>query len=270
MTVRDTPQSENPLRRQLTELYDVLSNKIAGGQRIDHRNMLPGADDPSEGLIPDEFADQLTTLDWFTPSQWAGLSSEDALRADMSLIPEPGGAGVLGTGGDFFRTGQAPDNFTNRNNPLYLARRDFATQITPQLNELFGVTGHAGAYRTPSESDADPGGRAVNSDHLSAGAVDFYGTVEQLDALRDYLVEQPWVSFVRWRSESHGGESGEESGAHVHVSFDLGWVARNYFNDRTTPTVRRPTPSTPRSPGAAGTPTPLNAPGAPAAREGAV
>jgi hypothetical protein len=239
------PGEENPIRNQLTQLYDVLSHKIAGGQRSDHRDLLPGADDPLEGLIPEEFRDQLTELDWYTPTDWAGLGAEDALRADLTQIPEPGGKVVDGKGSDFFRTGEAPDNFTNRHNPLYKARSEFASQVAPKLNELFGVTGNAGHYRQPKASDKAPGGPSANSDHYSAGAVDFFGTTEQLDALRDYLVDQPWVSFVRWRSESHGGESGTEEGAHVHASFDLGWIARNYFAGRTSPSLPKTAPSRP-------------------------
>jgi hypothetical protein len=232
-----TRPPENPLRQQLTQLYDVLSNKIAGGQRTDHRDLLPGVDDPAEGLIPEEFADQLTELDWYTPTDWAGLGAEDALRADLTQIPEPGGKAVDGKGRDFFRSGEAPDNFTNRNNPLYVARKEFVDQVTPRLNDLFGVSGQAGHYRKPQASHKDPGGPSANSDHYSAGAVDFFGSESELDALRDYLVDQPWVSFVRWQSESHWD--------HVHASFDLGWIARNYFSGRTTPTMPAKTPSVP-------------------------
>lgn len=235
MTSRD-----NPVRRQLETLYDVLSHKIAGGQRVDHRALLPGSDDPLEGLVPDDFRDELTPMDWYSPSDWAGLGAEDALRVDLANI-QPATGGRDGKGMDFFRGGEAPDNYTNRHNPLYKARAEFVTQVTPKLNEMFGVQGHAGFYRQPHPSHAAPGGPSSNSDHYSAGAVDFYGTPEELDALRDYLVGQPWVSFVRWRSESHYD--------HLHASFDLGWVAQNYFSGREAPSLPRastqPPPSAP-------------------------
>lgn len=234
MTDRNRPQ-ENPIRNQLTQLYDVLSHKIAGGQRQDHRDLRPGVDDPLEGLIPDDFRDQFTNLDWYTPTDWSGLTADDAIRADLTQIPEPGGRAVDGKGRDFFRSGEAPDNFTNRHNPLYKARTEFVEQVTPKLNEMFGIQGSAGHYRKPQASHKEPGGPSGNSDHYSAGAVDFFGTTEQLDALRDYLVDQPWVSFVRWQTESHYD--------HLHMSVDLGWVAKNYFTGRTAPSLPSKAPA---------------------------
>jgi hypothetical protein len=194
-------------------------------------------EDPLEGLLPDEFRDQFTDLDWYTPTDWSGLTAEDAIRADLTQIPEPGGKAVDGKGRDFFRSGEAPNNYTNRHNPLYKARTDFVEQVTPKLNTLFGVQGDAGHYRTPKESHKAPGGPSANSDHYSAGAVDFFGTPDELDALRDYLVDQPWVSFVRWQTESHYD--------HLHMSVDLGWVAQNYFSGRTSPNLPKPPKATP-------------------------
>lgn len=241
MTVPMQPPEENPLRRQLLDLYDVLSHKIAGGQRVDHRAMLPGADDPFEGSVPDDYRPEVSDLGrWFQPREWAGLGPEDDVRADLAGIPEPASGGVEGDGMDFFRGGEAPDNYTNRHNPLYAARRDFAQDINSKIEDLFDVDGGGVAWmRPPKASDDAPGGRSSNSDHYSGGAVDYYGDPEELDALRNWLVEQPFVSFVRWRSESHTD--------HLHASFDLGWVAQNYFQGRTVPTVQAPS-SPPQSP----------------------
>lgn len=230
---------QSPIRRQLLDLYDVLSHKIAGGQRVDHRQMLPGADDPAEGVVPDDFRPEVTDLGrWFRPSEWLGVGPEDQVRADLGAIPEPAKGGVDGKGMDFFRGGEAPDNYTNRNNPLYAARREFAADINSRIEDLFDVDGGGvGWMRPPQSSDAAPGGRSANSDHYSGGAVDYYGDPGELDALRNWLVQQPFVSFVRWRSESHHD--------HLHASFDLGWVAQNYFQGRQVPSVQAP--SAPRA-----------------------
>lgn len=243
------PDVQSPLRRNLLDAYDALSHQIAGGQRRDHRDLLPGAEDPLEGIIPDEFRSQIEDIgEWFEPTEWAGLSPTDVPRADLTTIPAPGTKVVTGNGGDFFRSGEAPNNYVNRQNPLYLARTEFAESVTPRINELFGTTGHAGHYREPLASDAAKGGRSANSDHYSAGAVDFFGTVEQLDALREWAVGQPFVSFVRWRSESHGGSTGTEPGSHLHMSFDLGWIAQNYFQGREAPSFTAQTQTTPTLP----------------------
>jgi hypothetical protein len=241
----------------LTSIFDDLSRKMAGGLRTDPRDLLPEADNPLEGVIPDEFLPEVSQFDWFDPTVWAKASTEDMSMVDLSNLQPATGAGKGGKGRDWFRADQAPNNYTNRNNPLYQARREFSVALAPKLEEMFGVTseGSAGYIRPPSKGDAAPGGRAVNSDHQSGGAVDFFGEVAELDALRDFLVTQPYVSFVRWRSESHGGASGTESGAHVHVSFDLGWIAQNYFEGRAVPQISKtPTVSStqlreaPRSP----------------------
>lgn len=230
MTQRD-PLTQNPLRQVLGTMYDKLSHEIAGGQRQNPEELLPGAQDPLEGLIPDSVAPQLETLDWFSPADFAGVGPGSEPRMDLSTIPAPGGKGVEGDGLDFFRTGEAPNNFTNRNNPLYVARKDFIEDVHGQIERMFNVSaGGVGYYRPPSSSDADPGGRSSNSDHYSAGAVDFYGDPEDLTALRNWLVDQPWVSFVRWQSESHFD--------HLHMSVDLGWVAQNYFTDRSIPDIK--------------------------------
>src|SRR5690606_4759409 len=72
-------------------------------------------------------------------------------------------------------------------------------------------------YRPPGGG----GGQAKNSDHQSAGALDIFGPEHVLDAIRDWAIQQPWVSFVRWKSPYHYD--------HVHISVDIGWVAENFF-----------------------------------------
>ena len=230
--------TDRPLGDFLAGLFSVLSNQLTPtGQREDIEMLMPGADDPLEGLIPDEFLPFISTFDWFDPTVWAGAAPGDISRIDLNAIPEATGPGASGTGLDWFRSGQAPNNFTNRNNPLYISRKDFAVALAPQLEELFGVsTGAVGYYRPPSASDAAPGGKAVNSDHQSAGALDIYGTPEELTALREWLVLQPFTAFVRYQSESHS--------KHLHLSIDIGWVANNYFSGTQLPplTVAPPTP----------------------------
>ena len=222
-----------PLGSLLTSVFDQLSNQIAGGSRVDHRSLLPGADDPFEGVIPDEFLPGVETFDWFDPTVWAAARPDDITRVDLNAIPVPTGVGASGTGLDWFRSSEAPNNFTNRNNPLYVSRKDFVVALAPQLEEMFGVSaGGAGYYRPPAAADAAEGGRSPNSDHYSAGALDFYGTPEELTSLRNWLVEQPFVAFVRYQSESHE--------THLHLSIDVGWVAHNYFQDSQLPKVTPP------------------------------
>ena len=234
--VPDTPAddgsgTDRPLGDLLVGIFDVLSNQLTpSGQREDIEMLMPGAADPLEGLIPNEFLPfvSTSTFDWFDPTVWAGAAPGDVSRIDLNAIPERTGPGADGTGLDWFGIGQAPNNFTNRNNPLYVSRKDFIVALAPQLADLFGVSsGGVGYYRPPSASDAAPGGKAVNSDHYSAGALDIYGTPQELTALRNWLVEQPFTAFVRYQSESHT--------EHLHLSIDIGWVARNYFSGTQLP-----------------------------------
>jgi hypothetical protein len=220
-----------PLDEMLTGVFDRLSRQVAGGPRSDPRDLLPEANDPSEGLIPDEFRPDVSSFDWFDPTVWAQADPNDVSRVDLTNVQPATGQGRPGTGMDWFRGGEAPNNLSNRANPLYQARQEFAVQVGSQIEGLFDVSsqGSAGYLRPYSASHAAPGGPSGNSDHYSGGAIDFFGDPEELTRLRNWLVEQPFTSFVRWQSESHFD--------HVHVSFDLGWVAQNYFQGRQTPTL---------------------------------
>jgi hypothetical protein len=222
--------TRQPLDGILTGIFDRLSQQVAGGLRSDPRDLLPEVDNPLEGLVPDEFRPEVSSFDWFDPTVWARASSDDMSMVDPNRVQPATGAGKDGRGMDWFRGGEAPNNLTNRNNPLYQARRDFAVQAASQIENLFDVSaqGSAGYLRPYSRSHAAPGGPSGNSDHYSGGAVDFFGSKEELTALRNWLIVQPFTSFVRWQSESHYD--------HVHVSFDLGWVAQNYFQGRSLPT----------------------------------
>ena len=226
-----TTRPERPLGDFLINgPLNTLSHGLAdGGQRIPLADLLPGADDPLEGSIPDEFLPGVDTFDWFDPTVWAGARPDDITQVDLNAIPVPTGAGTAGSGLDWFLSGEAPNNFANRNNPLYQSRKDFVVALAPQLEDMFDVSaeGSAGYMRQPSAGDAAPGGRSSNSDHYSGGALDVYGTPENLTNLRNWLVEQPFVAFVRYQSESHQ--------THLHVSFDVGWVAHNYFQGSQLP-----------------------------------
>ena len=232
------PGTDRPLGDFLTGVWDVLSNQLTpSGQREDIEILMPGADDPLEGLIPDEFLPFVSSFDWFDPTVWAGAAQGDISSIDLSAITQRTGPGAEGTGLDWFGTGQAPSNFTNRNNPLYISRKDFAVALAPQLEAMFGVSsGAVGYIRPPSASDAAPGGKAANSDHQSGGALDIYGTPQELTALRNWLVEQPFTAFVRYQSESHF--------KHLHLSIDIAWVANNYFSGTQLPPLTvAPTPA---------------------------
>lgn len=239
--------SEGELGGLLTQIFDRLSRQMAGGVRSDPRDLLPGAADPLEGLVPEEMVPEVQVFDWFDPTVWAKASPEQMSMVDLSQIPAASGPGKDGKGLDWFRGGEAPNNYTNRHNPLYQARREFAVAVAPKIEEMFGVSaqGSAGYMRAPSRGDAAPGGRSANSDHYSGGAIDFFGSKEEMVNLRNWLVEHaPWVSFVRCQSESHFD--------HVHVSIDLGWIAQNYFQGRSIPATTAGeaarSPSTPSIP----------------------
>lgn len=244
-----TPQPDKPLASLLESVYDRLSASMAGGKRIHPNDLVPWADDLGEGLVPEQFVPDLDFAEWFDPTVFAGAQASDMSQIDLSAMAPATGPGRDGDGLDFFRAGEAPNNYTNRHNPLYVARRQFSVAIAPQIEEMFGVDagGSAGYMRPPKSSDADPGGRSPNSDHYSGGALDFTGDPEKLTALRHWLIEQPWVSFVRWESESHYD--------HLHVSFNIGWVAQNYFADKKIPAVKAPSKPRVPEPPVATTPT---------------
>lgn len=229
--MQQVPLDRGGLDGILTGIFDRLSRQVAGGGRMDPRDLLPGAQDPLEGIVPDEFVPEVQGVDWFDPTVWARATPEDMSMVDLSNLTAATGPGKEGKGQDWFRTGEAKNNYANRHNPLYQARRDFAVALAPQIEEMFGVSaqGSAGHMRQPQASHAAAGGPSANSDHYSGGAIDFFGDEAELDALRDWLVEQPFTSFVRWKTESHYD--------HVHVSFDTGWVAQNYFEGRQVPPV---------------------------------
>ena len=230
--------TDRPLGGLLGVAFDELSNGLTpDGQRRNVNTLMPGGDDPLEGLVPDEFLPFVSTFDWFDPTVWAGAAPGDVSRIDLNAIPQRTGPGADGTGLDWFGVGEAPNNFTNRNNPLYISRKDFIVALAPRLEDLFGVsTGGVDYYRPPSASDTAPGGRSGNSDHYSAGALDIYGTPEELTALRNWLVAQPFTAFVRYQSESHE--------KHLHLSIDIGWVGRNYFSGDPLPSLTTAPPST--------------------------
>lgn len=234
MTQRDFVQAPDELDRMLTGFYDRLSNQMAGGKRVHPEELLPEAQDPLEGLVPEDQVDELGFSEWMDPAFWAITSPERLTDQDLVNIPDAGGEVRSGKGSDFFRSGEAPNNYANRHNPLYKARTEFIRAINPQIEKMFGVRGGGvGYYRPPKASDAAPGGRSSNSDHYSAGAVDYYGTPEQLDAVAAWARSQPFVSFVRWRSESHYD--------HVHMSIDIGWIAKNFYKGREVPPLQSPT-----------------------------
>lgn len=224
---------DDELSVMLTEIFNRLSMQVAGGARTDPRDLLPEVQNPDEGVIPEEFLPDVEGAEWFDPTVWARANPDDISKVDLSNLQAATGQGKEGKGLDWFRTGQAPNNYANRHNPLYKARRDFAVAIAPQIERMFGVSaqGSAGYIRTPSAGDAAPGGRAANSDHQSGGAIDFFGTKEEMVALRNWATTQPFVSFVRCQSESHWD--------HVHLSFDIGWIAQNYFQGRELPPIQK-------------------------------
>lgn len=220
MTMPGQPErAGRPTDALLTALYDRLSHRIAGGQRT--QAGVFGMETVDEGFLPDEYRTELPDDDWFDPTQWANADPNNMAGFDLSNIPS-GGPVREGKGMDFFRAGEAPNNHANRNNPLYQKRRDFAVAINSKIREMFGVSDHgsAGYYRPYDPAHAAPGGPSGNSDHYSAGAADYFGSSEELTRLRNWLINQPFVSFVRWQSESHYD--------HLHVSYDLGWVAQNF------------------------------------------
>lgn len=235
----DQPQRPGAPNPQLASLlaaqFERLSNQIAGGQRVHPDALLPV--DPNEGLFLDEYLPHLP------PN--AELEALSQLITDPTVAEEGLGQGFDpsqlggyvsegrdGNGYDWYRSGQAPNNYSNRNHPLYQARAEFVSNVVaPTIQRLFpgmNVTGQ-NYYRPPGGG----GGQAQNSDHQSAGALDIFsqykvGTAEQkeeLRALRDWAAQQPWVSFVRCLSPHHWD--------HVHLSVDINWVRDNAYNGPT-------------------------------------
>lgn len=97
----------------------------------------------------------------------------------------------------------------------YGARANFAYQIAPQIADAYGLRADgAGYFRPVGAHEGDPN-RSENSDHITAGAVDFWGTMQQMQQAAADLVNRPYVAGVRIH----------EPGPHLHVSFDI-----NYFS----------------------------------------
>ena len=230
-------QRPSQLEAMLRLLYERLSDQIAGGARTNVNLLGPlgqEIDPEFEGMLPDDldFEPPVTLLDptvfgLADPNAPQGSIAESALQSAISesalqsaIRSSANVQGRAGKGGDWFRTGQAPNNYANRNHPLYKARAQFVADIVaPTIKQLFPeatVTGQ-NYYRPPGGG----GGQAKNSDHQSAGALDIFGPEHVLDAIRDWAIQQPWVSFVRWKSPYHYD--------HVHISVDIGWVAENFF-----------------------------------------
>lgn len=221
-------QRPSQLEAMLRLLYERLSDQIAGGMRTNVNLIGPlgqEIDPEFEGILPDDlnFEPPVTLLDptvfmLADPNAPRGSISESVLQS--AIRSSANVQGRAGKGGDWFRTGQAPNNYANRNHPLYKARAQFvADVVAPTIKRLFPeatVTGQ-NYYRPPGGG----GGQAKNSDHQSAGALDIFGPEHVLDAIRDWAIQQPWASFVRWKSPYHYD--------HVHISVDIGWVAENFY-----------------------------------------
>lgn len=220
-----------PASAVLDRIFQGIARQIAQGTNTDPRDMLPGAADPLEGLVPDPYRPETESYDWFDSAAW--YSGPPETPVDFSKLPVGTGQGTDGDGLDWFRSSEAPNNLGNRHHPLYQARRQFALNMAQKIGDLFDVSdqGSAGYLRPFQASHAEPGGPSANSDHYSGGAVDFFGTPEELTELRDWLIRQPFTSFVRWQSESHYD--------HLHVSFDLGWVGQNFYEGQPVPPVYR-------------------------------
>lgn len=223
------------MRNLLLSVFDRLSDRLAGGSRISPEDLAPENMDPGEGEIPEDMLKEIFQLDFLNPDVFNQIDPENIDLELIGKLSAASGPGKEGKGLDWFRSGEAPNNYANRNNPLYKARAEFAKAIAPQIEEMFGVSaqGSAGHLRAPSSGDAAPGGRSANSDHYAGGAIDFFGTQEERIALRNWAIQQPWVSFVRCESESHYD--------HDHISIDVGWIAENFYKGRKVPQLDRRT-----------------------------
>lgn len=231
----DDPFRQSTKEPVFVSMLDQISKRIAGGERQEApavesyyqaAEMIAGEDpfgeDPLEGMFTDVPHD---------PADPAAPTNEP------TYLPGARPAqGRTGPGYDWFRGGEAPANFENRNHPVYALRRQFASTVNSQIMSQFDVTGAGVGYmRPPKASDANAGGRSGNSDHYSGGAIDFYGSEAELDRLAIWLREQPWTSFVRWRSESHHD--------HLHLSIALDWVAQQAGAASPVSTVRSAAPN---------------------------
>ncbi len=156
------------------------------------------------------------------------LSSIDAYkhaRDNWTSPPEPSPASSGGAprGGYAQRGHQAPNNYANRNHPDYRRRAQWIRDVGQNLITAafpHAKVGGVNYYRPPSQVG---NGRARNSDHQSAGAVDVYGrNLQELKAIEAWARRQPWASVV-----IHSGDRHHE-GHHVHISVDVGWVKNNW------------------------------------------
>src|SRR5690606_40527447 len=138
-------QRPSQLEAMLRLLYERLSDQIAGGARTNVNLIGPlgqEIDPEFEGILPDDlnFEPPVTLLDptvfmLADPNVPRGSIAESVLQSAIrSSANVPRGSiaesvlqsairssanvkGRAGKGGDWFRTGQAPNNYANRNNP---------------------------------------------------------------------------------------------------------------------------------------------------------
>lgn len=124
---------------------------------------------------------------------------------------------------------------------VYGERARTVASMVPVIQQIFGgmVTSIQGAnYFRPYEENPPPG-RAKNSDHLTAGALDLMMPRDSAEHRR-YYNEVMVPQLRRWQEQGLvaswlGYEQNSAHDDHVHVSFALGANANQGFNPQTVP-----------------------------------
>lgn len=132
-----------------------------------------------------------------------------------TIQPRGGGGGGSGHAGHTHETSynkQLGGGARDPNSGLYYKRQQFATQMIPQLKQMFGLS-RVGQWRSTNVACGGNTNRSCTSDHYTGGALDLHGTKASMAAAAQYLRNQPWVASVIYNSPGHYD--------HVHISLNL-------------------------------------------------
>lgn len=242
---QQTEQEPSILPGLLRATFQQISNSLAGADAA----FLPpmGAGDvEAQGLVPSVDPDtlDLTDTEEFTPDMPQNLPenqfSVDTIQGepfDFASLPQAQGGKFLQKGGKLIFTtgvGEAPNNKSNRNNPVYERRAEFVSEALNFVTSNFDAAS-AGQYRDMNaEVTAN---RSHNSDHYSGGAFDVRtGSREEAQRVLAWASQQPWVSFAQIY----------EGGTLVHISANVAaFGGGNSTSIAPPPTPSAPPPSRP-------------------------
>ena len=182
----------------LVQMFDGMSRKVAGGQRMSANDLL-GTTTATEASL-----------------EGAGASGGSTNTLDQTMFSDEGSETYDPTaeGQSWNSSSEATHTYaTNEerlNDPGYQSiAQNLVAPIGDYLAKTFGVS--VGQYR---DLGTRPSGGAEFSDHYWGGALDISGTEQQMQQVADWAEangEQIGVNYKLWQVENHYD--------HVHLSF---------------------------------------------------